>query len=166
MIFRVLCHSLTLLLLALAGCQGYDFKINERTVYTPDPLFEAFDVADAALDACLRATIARDLITTPARLHTLDCAHGGIENLDGLALFTNLTVLRLSSNRVRNLVELGQMSSLREIYLDDNAVVDAVPLYALPDLGYLDLAHNPDLQCSNATGFGATTTVILPKHCR
>lgn len=166
MIFRVLRHSLTLLLFVLAACQGYDLKINERTVYTPDPLFEAFEVTDPALHTCLQETIASALITSPAQLQSLDCAHAGIATLDGLATFTSLTALRLSNNRVRNLVEIGKLTGLQELYLDGNTIVDAVPLYDLPDLTYLDLAHNPDLQCPHRTGFSAAVTVILPKHCR
>ena len=159
-------YLLLLLCLLLGACQGYDIRVNERIVYTPDPLFSAFEVSDSALADCISETIAHESVTAAARLLSLNCSHAGIASLEGLAVFSGLEVLRLSSNSVRNLVELGGLSGLRELYLDDNAVVDPVPLYQLPNLRYLDLSKNPDLQCPADAGLEGVTTVILPDHCR
>ena len=145
-------------------CQGYDIKINDRVVYTPAPLFDEFSVADEALHTCLAETIDEYLITSVAQLTELNCSNAGIVSLDGLATFTALVNVRLSSNQIRNLVELGKLANLRELYLDDNHIVDPVPLYQLQRLSYLDISDNPALQCPRHN-FPSTTTVLLPDHC-
>lgn len=159
-------HTLLLSLLVIVGCQGYDVKINERVVYTPEPLFKDFQVSDLALRTCLEETIAQERITAAEQLYALNCSNAGIESLDGLRQFAALEILRLSSNKVRNLVELDQIPALRELYLDDNRIVDPVPLYSLPRLTYLDLSDNTSLQCPDLGRFSKATTVVLPKHCR
>jgi Leucine-rich repeat (LRR) protein len=153
-------------LIILAACENYDVKINERVVYSPQPLFADFEVADEALRACLEQAIADDLVTAAPRLETLNCSHAGITDLTGLSTFTGLTSLKLSSNRVRNLVELGSLTSLVDLYLDGNQVVDPVPLYQLPALQVLDLSGNPNLQCPSTAGFLRLEQVKLPRHCR
>jgi Leucine-rich repeat (LRR) protein len=54
---------------------------------------------------------------------------------------------------------------LEELYLDNNQVVDPVPLYQLPALRFLDLSGNPGLQCPTTGAFSRAETVILPQHC-
>ena len=150
----------------LAGCENYDFKVNERVVYSPQPLFTDFEVPDEALRACLEQAIADGVVTAAARLTALNCSHAGIEDLTGLSTFTGLTSLKLSSNQVRNLVELGALSSLVDLYLDDNRVIDPVPLYQLPALQVVDLSGNPELQCPGGAGLLRLESVTLPRHCR
>ena len=41
----------------LSACADYEFRVNERVVYTPLPLFSDFTVSDAALHNCLVQTI-------------------------------------------------------------------------------------------------------------
>jgi Leucine-rich repeat (LRR) protein len=153
-------------MLLLAACENYDIKVNERVVYSPQPLFTDFDIPDQALRACLEQAIADGVVTAATRLTALNCSHAGISDLTGLSTFTGLTSLKLSSNEVRNLVELGALTSLIDLYLDDNRVVDPVPLYELPALQVLDLSGNPDLQCPSAAAFLRLERVTLPKHCR
>jgi Leucine-rich repeat (LRR) protein len=152
--------------LLLAGCENYDFKVNERVVYSPKPLFTDFEVPDEALRACLEQAIADGIVTAAASLTSLNCSHAGISDLTGLSTFTGLTSLKLSSNKVRNLVELGALTSLVDLYLDDNRIVDPVPLYQLPALQVLDLSGNPELQCPASAGFLRLESVTLPGHCR
>lgn len=159
--FCLLCPALLL----LGACENYDFKVNEKVVYTPRPLFKDFDTPDAALRTCLEQAISDGNITAAGQLLTLNCSHAGIENLDGLSGFTGMTMLRLSSNSIRNLVEIGAMASLEELYLDTNQIIDPVPLYQLPGLHSVDLSGNPNLQCPKTGSFARVASVILPDHC-
>lgn len=164
-------HRLLILLIfpvfvLLGACQGYDFKVNEKIVYTTKPLLGDFSASDPALTACLEQAIVDDSITTAEQLTSLNCAHAGIESLEGLAVFTGLTALRLSSNKIRNLVEITNIVTLEEVHLDDNQIVDPVPLYQLTALRLVDLSGNPELQCPRGGAFDRVETVILPEHCR
>jgi len=150
----------------LCACQGYDFKVNDKIVYAPNPLLRNFTVADPGLNSCLEQAINDGAITAPEQLTTLDCSFAGIESLDGLSTFTALTALRLSANKLRNLVELNKIVTLQELYLDDNQIIDPVPLYQLPALRKMDLSGNPGLQCPKPGSFAQVATVILPQHCR
>ena len=153
-------------ILLLTACENYDFKVNERVVYSPKPLFSDFEVADQALRTCLEQAIADNVVTAASGLTSLNCSHAGIEDLTGLSTFTGLANLKLSSNRIRNLVEIASLTSLVDLYLDDNRIVDPVPLYQLPALQVLDLSGNPAMQCPSAAGFLRLETVQLPGHCR
>lgn len=169
-IARVLHRSsaliLSLSLFLLCACQGYDFTVNDRVVYSPQPLFANFDVPDPALRACLEQAIADASATAAVQLNDLNCSHAGIGSLEGLSIFTGLSRLRLSSNTIRNLVELDRLIALRELYLDGNRVIDPVPLYQLSALQVVDLSGNPGLQCPRSGSFAGVETVILPEHCR
>ena len=152
------------LLLILGACQDVDFKVNDTIVYSP-ALFRDFHAPDAALSNCLKQTIRDNSIAQAQLLTTLDCSHAGIEDLEGLSTFTSLRALRLSGNKVRNLVELNRIVTLEELYLDQNAIIDPVPLNQLPALRHLDLSGNPALQCPRPGSLDHVPTVILPEHC-
>ena len=139
-------------------------KLNERVVYTPDPLFTNYLVPDPALHECLSATIEANKITSIGQLQELNCSFAGSASLDGLATFTALVRLKLSANAIVNLVELEKLTELRELQLDDNRVVDPVPLKRLSHLRDLDLSGNPALQCPTGA-FPEQLTVRLPEHC-
>lgn len=154
------------LLLIIAGCSDLDFKINEKVVYSPRPLFTDFEVADAALQACLEQAIIDQKVTLANELLSLNCSHAEISDLGGLEVFTGLTQLKLSSNQIRNLVPLMPMSSLESLYLDNNRIVDPVPLYDLLSLAILDLSGNPSLQCPSGQALLRLEQAILPEHCQ
>jgi Leucine-rich repeat (LRR) protein len=140
--------------------------VNEKVVYSPQPLFRDYTTPDPGLRACLEQAINDGIITNAQQLTTLDCSFAGIENLEGLSIFTGITVLHLSANKVRNLVELNKLIALEALYLDDNQIVDAVPLDGLPALRELDLSGNPALQCPRPESLAQVTNLKLPKHCR
>jgi Leucine-rich repeat (LRR) protein len=154
-----------LTLLSLAACQGYDLTVNDKIVYSPPPLFKAFTVPDEALHQCLEQAIIDGAVTAPEQLSALNCSNAGIENLEGLSSFPGIKTLRFSSNKIRNLVEINKMLALEELYLDDNRVVDPVPLYPLQKLRHVDLSGNASLQCPRKGGLDQVETVILPLHC-
>ena len=160
--FSLVCSAL----LFLSACESYDFKVNEKVVYSPRPLFSDFETPDEALRTCLEQAIVDGAVSTADQLSSLNCSHGGIEDLNGLASFTGMTSLRLSSNNIRNLVELGAITTLEELYLDSNKIIDPVPLYQLDSLRFVDLSANPNMQCPKGGGLERVATVILPAHCR
>ena len=160
----VICFIVPLLLL-LGACQDYDFKVNDKIVYSPT-LFRNFTTPDPGLTSCLEQTIKDTAVTEGKQLGVLDCSSAGIENLEGLSAFTGLKALRLSGNEIRNLMELGRIATLETLYLDDNKIIDPVPLYQLPALRHLDISGNPALQCPRPGNFTQVETVILPQHCR
>jgi len=161
--FRVLiCLAL---LLAMAGCNRYDLKVNERVVYTPRPLFSDYAAPDAALAKCLKKAIDSYKVTSAAQLQELDCHGDGIAELTGLQVFTGLRSLRLSDNKISDLSPLVPLSSVEVLDLKDNAVVNPLPLYGLLSLRILDLSGNPDLKCPKRQDLLRVVDLSLPQHC-
>ena len=151
---------------SISACQGYDYTINDKVVYRPGPLFTDFAALDPALQACLEQAVSDNAVTTASQLTQLNCSHAGIENLQGLAVFSNLSALRLSSNKIRNLVELTNLAGLSELYLDNNQIVDPVPLFGLDELRYLELSGNDKLQCPSGKSLAHVEFLTLPAHCQ
>lgn len=150
----------------LWACQGYDFTVNEKVVYRAAPLFTDYNLKDPALAGCVEQAIIDQAVTSPGQLVNLNCSNAGIVELDGLGTFTGLQALRLSQNRVRNLVELTRLAELQELYLEDNRVIDPVPLLQLRGLRHLDLSGNNSLQCPPQGSFRKLDSLLLPAHCR
>ena len=165
MLQRIFCLPIIIAVAHLTACESYDFTVNEKRVYTAKPLFSDFQVSDQALYNCLKQNIVDLKITSAGELSSLNCAHAGISNLQGLAAFSGLIQLRLSANDIRNLSELSMLSSLKELYLDDNVIIDPVPLYQLPALRALDLSDNMQLQCPPKQAFAHLASLTLPRHC-
>lgn len=166
MLQRLFFYLLYPAMILLTACQGYDFRINDKVVYTPDPLFSDFNAPDTALRTCLEQAISDESITAVQKMSSLNCSHAGIENLEGLGTFEGIKALRLSSNQIRNLVEISRLFDLEEAYLDNNQIIDPVPLTRLESLRHLDLSGNPALQCPRSGSFKQLETLILPQHCR
>ncbi|NQX89022.1 MAG: hypothetical protein HRT77_10190 [Halioglobus sp.] len=158
------CFIVPGLFLLLCACQDYDFKLNDTVLYSPT-LFRDFNIPDPALNECVKQTIKEASVTQAQQLTVLDCSDVGIENLDGLAVFTGLKAIRLSGNEVRNLAELNRMASLEVLQLDNNRIVDSTPLQTLPMLRQLDLSGNSGLQCPKPESLDQLANVILPEHC-
>ena len=152
-------------LLLVSACGSYDFTVNDKLVYTAKLLFSDFDAPDRALYQCLTQAIIDAKITSASELKSLNCSHGGIENLEGLSTFTGITQLKLSANKILNLHQITVLTVLEELYLDDNLIVDPVPLYQLPALRILDLSGNAPLQCPANSAFPTLESVKLPDHC-
>jgi Leucine-rich repeat (LRR) protein len=165
MLHRLVYCFIGLAFFLLSACSRYDVKLNDRVMYSPSPLFTDFATPDPGLRRCIERAINDGVISAPQQLTNLDCSFAGIESLDGLAIFTDLKTLRLSANKVRNLVELTKMAALEEVYLDDNLIVDPAPLFNLPALRKVDLAGNSNLQCPKTGRFAKPAAVTLPRHC-
>jgi len=67
----ILCVALTL----VAACESYDFKVNEKLVYTAKPLFTDFAAPDRALYECLKQSIVDQKISSASELSNLSCSH-------------------------------------------------------------------------------------------
>jgi Leucine-rich repeat (LRR) protein len=158
--------AIFLVLLLVAACGNYDFTINDRVIYTPDPLFTDFDVPDKALRECIKDAINDNMVTSASALSSLNCTDAGIATLAGLATFNELEQLTLSSNNIVDISELVSLTVLQTLYLDNNQVIDPVPLYQLPALQRLDLSDNPGLICPPSGSLLRVADVTLPRHCQ
>lgn len=158
--------TIFLALLLVGACSSYDFTINDRVVYSPDPLFTDFDIPDDALRQCVKDAIKANVVTSASGLSSLSCTDAGIKTLAGLSTFTELELLTLSSNAIVDISELAYLSVLETLYLDDNQIIDPVPLYQLPTLQRLNLSGNPGLICPGSGGLLRVANVTLPRHCR
>ncbi|NND66006.1 MAG: hypothetical protein HKN19_00340 [Halioglobus sp.] len=149
----------------LAGCQGYDFTVNDKVVYRAPTAFVDFNVGDPALAACIEQTIADQDITQVEQLVALNCSHAGIASLAGIEVFKGLAALRLSANQIVDVQPLARLPALLELYLADNQVENAGPLLQLEKLRHLDLSGNTSLACPAAAGKGGVAVLLLPDHC-
>ena len=156
---------LGLFIAALSGCGSYDITLNDYTVYGAPKIFLDFELPDEALNTCISQQIIDQRITSAEDRVALNCSNAGIETLEGLSLFSQLEQLKLSNNRIRNLVVLGQLRALKAVWLDGNMVIDPVPLQPLPELRWVDLSGNSHLQCPKKSLFGRVETLKLPNHC-
>ena len=98
--------TISLALLLVGACSNYDFTVNDRVVYSPDPLFTDFDVPDKALRQCIEDAINANVVTSARELSSLSCTDAGIKTLAGLATFTELELLTLSSNAIVDISDL------------------------------------------------------------
>ena len=101
-----------LMTMLVLGCSNYDVSVNERTVYTTEPLFADFDIADPALNQCVSEAVERKKVTSASRLVELNCNARGIENLAGIGVFTGLEQLQLADNAISDISPLVPLSSL------------------------------------------------------
>ncbi len=152
-------------LLLLQSCSGYDFKVNDRVVYTPARPFSDYEIPDDNLRACVEQHIQDASVTEAQQLKLLNCSHAGISSVRGLSTFTGLVRLRLSHNAVVDVTPLGQLRSLAELQLDHNTVENASPLVELVNLHLLDLSGNGQLLCSSMSRLRAVETFTGPDHC-
>ena len=150
------------------GCtalEQYDITINNVAVYEPVPSPPLQGIEDPALEDCLKQTLEDAQASEPNTLERLNCSDAGISILTGLEQFQNIRSLKLSGNRIRNLLVLERLTKLQQLWLDGNDIVDPVPVLRLPSLRQLDLADNPRLQCPAHHTTPASMKLTLPDHC-
>jgi len=165
---RPLCLLATILLW-LPGCETldrYDITMNEVPVYRAASVATVSGVEDTALAQCLQQTLNDAKATTLTDLTSLNCSHGGITTLAGLAQFTGLKSLKLSGNHIRNLLVLERLVKLEALWLDNNKVIDPIPVLRMVNIRQLDLSANPSLQCPDRTEMRPQLAITLPEHCR
>lgn len=163
-------HLFLCLLLSqfVTSCSDYEFRLNDKIMYTPLPLFSDYDITDEGLRSCVAQTIEDQKIVSAEELILLSCSHAGISQLDGLARFHALEVLRLPHNTLRDIQNLTQQPELRELDLSHNQLTRVRALSVLTWLEQLVLNDNPKLICDEAQPLAARKglSVVLPAHCR
>ncbi len=105
------------------------------------------DIPDENLRACvmdvLNVESADEIIQVRvSSIKILNCRHRGIENLEGLAYFTTLNDLDLSNNEIVDITPLQSLSSLTHLRLYSNKIQNLSPLKDLTGLIYLDFWNN------------------------
>ena len=159
-------NRLALLFILLTGCGNYDITVNDHVIYGAPTVFLDFNLPDDALQTCVSQQMIDLRLTSPEALTDLNCSNAGIESLEGIELFSNIERLKLSSNRIRNLMALSKVTGLQELWLDDNVIIDPVPLGSLVHLRALNLANNGSLQCPKNGLLDYVGTLTLPEHCK
>lgn len=154
-----------LAVLLAAACSSYDFTINEKLVYSPKPLFSDYSATDPALHSCLEQSIAEQKASSAADLQILNCSHAGVTELEGLAVFTGISKLKLSSNKLTSISELAALPYLEVLHLENNQIVDLRPLLELHALRELRVSGNPGIQCASGASLIVIETLALPEHC-
>jgi Leucine-rich repeat (LRR) protein len=154
-------------LLLLGACADYRFTVNDKVVYTPEPLFSDYDIPDSQLNDCIFQTIKDHTLNTASQLEELNCSHAGVESLQGLQTFTSLKRLKLSSNAIYELGPLSDLRELTDLHIDNNQVVSLGALRGLPKLTYVDLRGNENLNCTELDAFAHIPDIRtdLPEHC-
>jgi hypothetical protein len=138
----------TLYIAALLGvcsaCSQYSVTLNDAPIYQPQALLRDYTVADPALKTCLAQTIKALNITKATQLVELRCIDAGITKLDGLKIFSQISVIDLADNDIKNVTELSQLFQLTQVNLRGNA----------------------NLLCDDiATISGNIAELALPRHC-
>ncbi|MCX2982162.1 leucine-rich repeat domain-containing protein [Halieaceae bacterium IMCC14734] len=162
------CSAAAALAIGLSACSDYRLTVNEKTVYTPDPLFTAFEVVDENLKNCIIQRIEDQTITAAGQLKELNCSHGNITSLVGIGTFRGLQRVKLSNNKLDDLTPLAQLTQLEVLDLEDNPLRELGPVPGLPRLSLLNVIGNQQLRCSEIEPerLSPLLRVEAPEHCK
>lgn len=167
-------HVAGILLIAAAvsttGC-NYSVSVNDNVVYTPEPLFTDYQIADNNLRQCIAQTIEDRKVTRAQQLTRLNCSSAGITSLAGLEHFRALEELNLASNKLTTVAPLDRLGNLKVLVLRENQLNSAAPLLSLLKLTQLDLEQNPALDCSDVNQLAENMKevkgeILKPEQCR
>jgi hypothetical protein len=150
---------------------SYSVSVNDRVVYTPEPIFSDYHISDRALAVCLEHHIVDQKITRAFDLKRLDCSDAGIASLAGLEIFDGLEELNLANNQLRDLQPLSRLQQLQLLILRENPLTTIAPLLSLLQLRSLDLTDVlltscTDLQQLEKNWEGLTVDLIKPQACQ
>jgi internalin A len=135
-------------------------------VFSPDPLYTDYQMADEALQNCVAQHIERSSISHAGDLTDLNCSQAGITSIDGLQTFHGLRGIKLSHNRIRSIQALTDLKHLSELYVDDNHLRNVAVLNRMEALTMVNLSGNPDLLCNEIPSSLKLADNDLPEHCR
>lgn len=155
----------------LIGCKSYSVSVNDKTVYTPAPLFKNYQIADEKLNTCVEQTIADLNITKAEELIRLNCSNAGITSVTGLDKFFALAELNLASNQLSDISALGNLGRLEVLVLTNNQIKNPAPLLSLLHLQTLDLTGNPNMACKDLYQLAQNLAPLkpqltLPEQCK
>lgn len=148
---------------ALAGCKNYSVSLNDKTVYTPAPLFKNYEIADAKLNDCVEQTISDLNITKAEELIRLNCSDAGINSIAGLDKFFALAELNLANNQINDISVLGNLGRLEVLVLNNNQIKNSAPLLNLLHLQTLDLTKNPNMACKDLYQLAQNLSPLKPQ---
>jgi hypothetical protein len=151
----------------LAGCAGYSYTINDREVFSPAPLFRGYEIADAALAACVQQAIEDQRVTRPEALQDLKCSQAGIASLAGIEVFTGLRRLGLDGNRLFSVAPLEALKDLSLLQLRDNRLRGFERALCGNPGREVALSGNSDFACADLERLRACGVSIVdaPAHC-
>ena len=155
-------------LIVITSCSQYEVTLNEKTMYDPTEFRRSVNLADKALDNCVKSALREGAVSRATQLRQLQCGPGQIQSLAGLEIFSELESLGLSQNQITDLAPLTQLPQLRQLNLAANSIIDASRLKKLKHLSYLNLEANLNLSCNSLNWSNANTKLELhsPKHCK
>ena len=155
------------LALTLAGCMGYDYKLNERVVFQGPRLFVDYAIADEHLRACVAQAISDNRITRPEALEDLNCSQAGIASLAGLEVFTGLRRLGLDGNAISDLAPLYPLRQLELLQLRGNRIAALDARLCQGAAKRIALAGNEALACADIAKLQAcgARLIDVPAHC-
>ena len=155
------------LALTLAGCMGYDYKLNERVVFQGPRLFVDYAIADEHLRACVAQAISDNRITRPEALEDLNCSQAGIASLAGLEVFTGLRRLGLDGNAISELAPLYPLRQLELLQLRGNRIAALDARLCQGAAKRIALAGNEALACADIAKLQAcgARLIDVPAHC-
>ena len=159
--------GVTALALMLAGCIGYDYKLNERVVFQGPRLFVDYAIADEHLRACVAQAISDNRITRPEALEDLNCSQAGITSLAGLEVFTGLRRLGLDGNAISELAPLYPLRQLELLHLRGNRIAALDARLCQGAAKRIALAGNEALACADIAKLQAcgARLIDVPAHC-
>lgn len=153
----------------ILGCKNYSVSVNDKTVYTPAPLFDNYQLTDAKLKDCVEQTIYDQHITKAEELVRLNCSNAGISSVEGLEKFFALAELNLANNRLTDISGLAKLGRLEVLVLKNNQIKNPTPLLNLLHLQSLDVTQNPmackDLYQLSKNLQDQKPDLQLPEHC-
>jgi len=144
--------------LFLFGCGAKDDPNNDNDTTLPKPVVEDKNLADlfsdSNLQSCVDALAASNQWLSSAQVTgALDCSKKNIVSLDGLEYLINLTELHLSYNQITDVEPISQLTKLKVVRLQNNAIgsngkgyVDS--LITLSDAIDINVAGNLTVSCT------------------
>lgn len=157
--------STAVLTCLMTGCAKYSVAVNERTVYTPPPVFTAFNTEDPELQRCIDATIKEGRLTQPEQLQRLFCPDYQIKSLVGLQTFKWLTVLDVANNEITDIGVLASLKKLKKVNLTNNRVSTLTPVTRLDKLEQVIIKGNPQVQCSDIMALRTENRINIESDC-
>ena len=107
---------------------------------------QVVDIPDPNLRDVIRQTLGIEapVITKEDMLRLTHLTAGGlgISNLSGLEFATNLRLLYLGWNEIRDISPLAGLTNLRRLGLENNGITDVRPLSGLTSLEHLEIQYN------------------------
>src|SRR5262245_48135030 len=101
---------------------------------------------DKNLEAAVRAVLMKPQAELKEadlkNVYVLEAAGKNIADLTGLEKCSNLSLLKLTKNQVKNVSPLKSLLMLQSLDLADNQITDIAPLDGLVKLQYLELSNN------------------------